>query len=774
MRIFIDGVEAALASRVNLPLYNFSALRGVAGWREGTQVDVDVVATEEIRALFGHYEELYRTQGFNDSYHSARIEQEGVVVYSGVAAIAGVGYRGSKVVYRLRIRVGGAEWADMAALTRLSDTAIEEEWTMSLSDIEESWSSDSVVKMLPLHRDRYVTKADTGLSLPQQMLLPQDYHPFISIKAIIESIAEQSGYELCSNFLQTPLAQKLMLSGAYKRVEAEQAYATMGFKALRTKSTTATASAIGRVDAWVPATGSNLGVVVDTVSPNAVDENGVQCSEAYDVGGCFTFEKSAPTFRPKREINVAFDVYLRYTTDYKILSSTRLRGFDKLYIGNECYVEVGLQNPFRDLRNEVVAGATYRLYIFDYDSANSYMLTGYNGVVTSQISSIEFGQGFSGSTMLYCKVPGQSVYYAYTGDWALYGSYVEPEGRREVEVTVRTPYEHLTPTKPKVFKEIYIYGAEEGMTLTLHSGCSITPIFGGTPGYGDRVTFKDVAAHDISQAELLEAIAHLFNLCIYTHRPSKRLYIEPYDDFFGGDVVDWRDRQQGDDVEIEECVLDSFVATTLGYQPSDGATKRLMEESDAEFGAWSLLSDSYAAKQSVAVRRNPLFAATASMTEAVGVAPSAAVLVVGERDIVEEQEYVTPRVALYHGVEPLPEGEYWPMSYSKSGYPLVAFHSPEKGATLCFEDRDECFGLHSYYDNQLREMAERQRVTLDVRLLPIDYVALFDLDGSGATIRSRFRLQVGENSSLFRLEEIVAYDPERGVARCRFQRLMCD
>jgi hypothetical protein len=165
--------------------------------------------------------------------------------------------------------------------------------------------------------------------------------------------------------------------------------------------------------------------------------------------------------------------------------------------------------------------------------------------------------------------------------------------------------------------------------------------------------------------------------------------------------------------------------------------------------------------------------ATASMQGAIGAAPSATLLTVGERDIVEEQEYINPRIALYHGMETLPDGEYWPMCYAMRNYPLVAFHSAERGESLCFEDRDGCEGLHRYYDRQMLEMASRQRITMDIALRPADYIALFDPDGE-ATIRSQFRLQMGGNTSLFRLEEIVAYDAERGVARCKFQRLISD
>ena len=773
MRVFIDDVEVGVVNEgFRLPLYRFSALRGVEGWREGSEVVLEVRSMNGSGDMFGMSEELHRKSIFNDSYHSARIEVGGVVIFSGVATLLGVKRRGGEVIYRVRVRVGGAEWADNAANTRLSDTAIDLELWMYPRDIRNTWSTPVAVRMLPLHRDSYVQEAETGIQVPQQTLLPHNYHPFISVSAIIDSIANEAGYQICSNFLSSSFAKKLMISGAYKRVEVSEAYASMGFKALRTRTNTAQASIIGRVNASMPVGGSNIGNVVDTVNPNTLDENGNLSIGAYDNGGCFTFENNLPIFRPKREISVAFDVNLHYTTEYRIVSSSRLCGFDTLYFGDECYVDVGLPNHFANRSNEIVPGAGYKLFIFDFDPTKSYYLTGV-GDISAAVTEISFEPGFRGVAKLYVSNSAGDIRLPYTGDWAIYDSYVEERGTREVKITVRTSFSSLSPTSPKRFNELFFSGAEEGMKLTLHAGCSITPIFGGVAGYGEKVTFKDIANHDISQAQLLEAIAHLFNLCIYTHRPSKRIYIEPYDDFFAGGEVDWRDRELDGEVTIEECVADSFLVTRYGYQPSDGATKRLMD-GDSIFGEWNLMGDSFAVKQSVASRLNPLFLATASMRGAIGVAPSAALLAVGNRDIVDDQEYVAPRVALYHGLKPLTGKEYWPMVNSIKQYPLVAFHSPECGETLCFEDRDGCSGLHRFYDNEMQEVAQRQRVTMDIYLPPAEYISLFDPNSSGATIRSRFRLKVGGNSSLFRLDEILAYDGERGVARCRFQRLRCD
>lgn len=159
------------------------------------------------------------------------------------------------------------------------------------------------------------------------------------------------------------------------------------------------------------------------------------------------------------------------------------------------------------------------------------------------------------------------------------------------------------------------------------------------------------------------------------------------------------------------------------------------------------------------------------MSTLVGTAPSASVLVVGDRESVEEVVYIEPRIVLYYGVQKLPVGEYWPAPYDEGSYPLAEFHSVVKGETLCFEDRDGIIGLHRYYDNELRECATCQVLTTDIYLPPEQYASLLDPNSCGANLRSRFRLNVQGSSALFRLDAIEGYDDKRYIVRCRFQRL---
>ena len=772
MELRIDGVKVPLVTdSVELPRYSANTLRSCQAQREGDVMMLGVRATGATAQMFGFAECAHKDKDFNSDYHYGEVLVDGVVLFSGVVSYLSTEQRAGERVYNIKIASGGADWADRAATMKLNEIPINASREVLLSDICKSWTDDNPIKMLPLNRDSYPVADNTGLYEIYRPKLPQDYLPFLSVKALMNNIISgKYGYKVKSEFLDSPFFEKLMMSGAYRGMEADVAYATMGFNALRSTSATASADFMGRVNISLPKQGNNIGAFVDTVSPMTIDENGEACEGAYSNGGCFTFENGEPVFRPKRDIDVAFDLHLSYTTDYKIVSSKWMQGFTRLYVGNGCDVDIALPNPYCDRRESVNLSTLYKLFIFDYDPSASYDLSGV-GVVSGQVSTVQFTSIPTTRVKLFKCNAGSNTYTEFKGDWALYDGYVSERGKQRVEFTLRTPFERCTPTSPRRFDKSYFYGAEEGQQLTLHAGCSITPVFGGTMGYGERMTFEDVANHDVTAQDIVDAIVQMFNLCIYTHRPSHTVYVEPYDDFFGGDVVDWRTKQRDDNSLYRECVVDSFMTTKLGYQPSDGVVSRHYDSGDGEFGEWRYHTDSYATKQSVDSRLNPLFHPIASMPTLVGTAPSASVLVVGDRDSVAEEAYIEPRIVLYYGVQKLPVGEYWPASNEESGYPLAEFHSVEKGETLCFEDRDDIQGLHRYYDNELKECATRQQLTTNIYLPPEQYVSLLDPNSDGANIRSRFRLNIQGSSALFRLDAIEGYDYKRHIVRCRFQRL---
>lgn len=770
----VDGVTMQLRSQdFDMPRYDAEKLHSVAQWRSGVEVKLEVASTPESDAMFRYSFDLHRGEGFNDTLHSAVLEVDGVVLIEGKATLLATRSSDDMRYYLLSIRSGGSDWAEMAAHTQLNDTELDWHIAMTPYDIEQSWSGEQPVRMLPLQRDSYPMPQDSGLWGPQRVLMPTDYYPFISVRELLRSMAHSAGYSIKSRWLDSELVRKLYISGAYREVDGAAAERAMGFKAYRTQTTQATANSSGYVFACNPLSSSNIGPIVDSVDRQAIDEQGVSFADAYNNGNVLSFESGSPLFKPTRNISVAYEYKLRYRTEYRITSPDSLKGFNRIYLGPGCDVELKLENPYVDQSQNIRPNLRYRLFIFDYNSAYEYRLSGF-GTVSGPISDVVFPVNSSHQTALYVRRAGSSIYTIYTGSWALYEGFVEECGERDVELVVRTPYRELTASVPEHFDSVMFYGAEPGQRLTLRSGCSVRPIFSQVAGYGDNVTFADVSHHRFSHQTLIEALTHMFNLCIYSHRESRSVVIEPYDDFFSGDVVDWRDRQLVTGWSIVEGAPECFESVRLAYAGSDGVLERESGVSDKEFGVWERHFEGYGTKQGTDSRRNPLFLPTVSLSGSVGSVPSAEVLTVGDRDAILSSDYIEPRVVLYHGMRALSDDEHWTAFTSSTSYPYAAFHSATEAETLCFEDRDGCEGLHHYYDNELEESAQRGLLRCKIYLPVADYASLFDPNNLTYSIRSRFRLEVEGSSSLYTLRAIEDYDAQRGVATVLFRRTRQD
>ena len=767
-----DRVVPLRRDGVVMPGYDAKDLHSVEAWRNGSEMVVEVASVAESDRAMGFAFDLNRGEEFNAKLHWATISVDGYEAFRGVATLLGVEQEAGERYYRLRLRSGGSDWADSAARTPLNRSNIQVDMRMLPTEIERSWQGDRAVRFLPLRHDSYPKPEVVTAWRRQRALMPHDYHPFISVEHLLRSMAKGSGYSIDSEWLKGDVAKRLMISGAYGQIRGEAAERDMGFKAYRTFDYTAEANNVGCVFATEPKLPSCVGAIVDSVSSEATDSEGNIFADAYN-RGALKFEEGTPCFVPTRELSVAFEYKIRYITDYRIVSSKRLQGFSSVRLGVGCEVDIVMENTYEDMRSKLISGLAHKLYIFDYDEGSSYLLEGF-GKMSAAVTDIVVPSGFSGEARLMVKRPGDEAYTPYDGDWAIYRGYVEPTGRRLVEFEVRSPYRKMNASDEERFNDIAFYGAEPGQQLTLCSGCSVRPLFSGCLGWGDRLGFSDIANHGISQQQLLEAVMHMFNLCIYSHEPSKTIVIEPYDDFYNGGVVDWRHRQLDTGWSMTEGAPTSSQHVRLEYGAGDGVVVRDNELSDSEFGVWLKSFDSYGTKQGVEVRSNPLFRPTISQTGFLNEASSAEVLTVGDRDSVDGGDYVEPRVVLYHGLRELPEGEHWGSNNDTHLYPYASFHSAASGLTLCFEDRDGCEGLHHYHLSEICERAERCELRCDIRLSLNDYFGLFSPTTTSASIRSTFRLSVDGAESLFRLRVIESYDPERGVARCRFGRMLND
>lgn len=789
MELKIDGRHCDLNPQTNLKFgWSAEGLQSVEALRSGISIQITLPATPENDLLLSDAGAPHPTGFFNRAIHRAEITHEEVVLFEGVVRLVESRPHEPERCYHLELRGGAATWAKLAARQRLDALPIRYKELLTPNTIAASWSGEQAVRFLPIAYDDYQAPyASESLRRVEQLLVVDDFYPFLHLKTLLEAVFQQSGYEVESNFMQGEFFDSLYISGAYRTNDNSMRKRRMDFLARRSHETLATADSQGRLFAS-PFVGPNtVGNLVDAFLPNTPDEEGNLLTDCFSTNGCFGIENQEILFRPLSEVRVGFEYHLHYETDYRILSRKRLQGFDSIYLGEGADFRFELGNRFEDRREELMAGYSYRLLIFDYVVGESFrlrlssgevaaILTARSGLVTLSASAA------TGSPTLERLNPATNQWESYNADWALYDGYVEERGKTEVEVILRTAAELLSPTAPKFFRHIYFYGAEEGMSFKLKRGTSLRPSFSSRPAYGEEISWADVAQLPIQQTELLDAVARLFNLCILSDESRKRVWIEPYADFYAsGESVNWSDKLVLGSESFEQSDLNEHEARRYGYHPSDGRVLRLNEQLEDPFGEWIARSPSKAGIEGTKDLRNPLFAPTISENGHFESAPSALILRVGNRDTADgiENFEFTPRIVRYLGLTPLPKGERLGAPAPEGSYPLAAFHLTEEDSTehftLCFENRDGEEGLHRFHDEQ--EMVRNHARDLRVRLYltPDEFEGLHHRSRTGSPgPESRFHFRLGEEDLNGRLVQISAYDPLSGCATLLFHLLPDD
>ena len=783
MELIIDNRTCDLGKQLPvLPGYDLADTADVDACREGRSFKVTLPATPNNDAVARFARDPHAAERFNAQWHTARITADGAQLFAGTARLLSA----SESEYVFELRDGAPRWATQAARSMLQALLIDFRSDLTPTAIRDSWSDETTpVRFFPIHRDEYPNQNDPGDLLPvERMLSVDDYLPFLQIEPLVRAIFGQAGYRIESRFLQSEFFRSLYMSGAYASTDTAAVAARMGFFARRLSAATATASSTGRVYANPSAIYNTVGNFVETATPQSVDADGELLTDLYNNGGSFRIDNGRICFVPTTTVQAGFDYYLRYTTDHRIESRTRLKGFDSIYLGPGAELRFELPNRYVDRRGKLSNNFAYRAIFFNHTEGARYRL-GYtlNGTQslweefeTRTVRAVTPASGTLTDPVLY--VASGSGWVPYTGDWALYDGYVEECGQTTVELRVSTAAERISPASPKFFNQIYFFGAEAGMQLTLHKSCTLQPVFRSGPGYGASISFGDVAHLGIRQSELLHALAHLFNLRFYTDETTRTCYIEPADKLFGaGPEVDWSSRTDFRQPLVRRDIAPEIhERRTWCYRPGDGPVRRLESETGTAFGSWSYDAPSAATLVGEKVLRNPLFAPTVSSTGHLRNAPSALLLQTGDRDdLSQSDETMIPRIVRYAGLHPLPADERWGYPSHANSYPLAAFHfagdATTAGFTLCFEDRDGIEGLNRFYRRQAAREGSLERITLTLRVAPDEYENLFALGVGQADIRSVFRIETGQGVVRATLATIEAYDPDTHAMRCTFDRL---
>lgn len=788
MRLYVDGKSCPTGEIVRVPIdFSIEGMKSPQAACSGRKMEITIPSTAEADAIFGVARDIYAAERFNDYHHTARLESEGVTLFEGTIYLLDTSMASrDNGDYKVRIVEGGKDWAKDASRRELRSSGVPFSMALTPENIRDTWSGEQAVRFLPVLRNRYNTDY-SGISLApkEQVLTTDDYHPFFSVPKLFERIFR--GYEVESDFLQSVEFRQLLFSGQYGSPDTAKQQKLLDFKARRSAAATAVADDTGAVYATAGVDGQHsLGNIVDTANPTAIDAEGRPMLDTFTTGNVFGVDDEGYIrFESAMTANVGFLLHLEYKTDYYIESRTRLRGFDTITTEPAVNVSFPLNNGFKDQREELVAGITYNLCIFDFVPGMLYQLkvvdrnTGaelLRRVIESRYTQVTMPENCNPVATLepmLGEATPQSV------DWALYFGYVAERGATEVVVDIRIPPQSFVAGDKFRFDNITFAGAEPGMEITLSTACSLSPYFTNVPGFGSVIGIADIAHNKMWLIELVEAICQMFNLVIYTDEQTKRVIIEPEEAFYSGKEWEWSSKiDYSRPLRIADLGVDAPHWVEHRYKEGDYASAQYNEQYATEIGCWREGNYVYGALDTTKVVENPLFTTGINKRNVYAFAPSASLLQVG--DSAAEGAIDSPfttHIVRYYGLRSLPEGQVWgPLGEAK--YPLAAFFFEgdefTDGFSLCFEPRDGVVGLSRYFEQHAERVAKRQRLTATLRLSTAEVVSLLSAEGEGATIRDSFRLQLFNESSLYRLESIKEYDPSSQSAECTFIRLMKD
>lgn len=377
IRILIDGIPCDTDTRPAIALdYDASALAVPDSGRTGRSLRLELPATPENRALLGWPSDLHAAAPFNLAPHRGAVYADDALLLEGPVSLRATALGAPGDRYRIEIREGGAAWAETAARTMFNAFPIEYRAYLTPTTVWQSWTDDKPVKFFPVKRDAYpVTNSSVGLQPALRILSPDDYHPFLSVAALVGSLFAAEGYTLKSRFAESAFFRSLYMSGAYPSKDMAGMRRHMDFLARRRTEATAEADAQGRVYASPYMSAHSVGNLVETAHAGDPDPEGNPMTELFNHGNCFRIEQGQILFRPPVEVSVGFRYRLRYVTDYRIRSRQWLEGFDSVYLGDGIDAPGRLLNRFADRRGALQSGRQYRAVVFDHIDGTQYRAT---------------------------------------------------------------------------------------------------------------------------------------------------------------------------------------------------------------------------------------------------------------------------------------------------------------------------------------------------------------------------------------------------------------
>lgn len=277
IRLRIDSVVCDLAAEQPLTLaWSGRTLTDPEAGRSGEALTFELLPTAAAEALFGAGMPPLRRRPVQRRAAPRRgCWPAATPLASGSVRLVETRWHGTEHRYRVELRGGAHAWAEQAAKGWFRELEVAYEGRLLPTEIAAGWSDDSPVKFLPVYRDRYeIENGDAGLRPPERLLSTDDYHPFLSIRALVQALFAKAGYTVESAFMESPWFRSLYMSGAYASHGHPRPAAEDGLSGTAQGRTHDDGQCAGTGVGNPFVTHNTVGNLVDAFSPQEVDETG--------------------------------------------------------------------------------------------------------------------------------------------------------------------------------------------------------------------------------------------------------------------------------------------------------------------------------------------------------------------------------------------------------------------------------------------------------------------------------------------------------------------
>ena len=795
MRLFIDEKKADIDPNTAVSLnfddkeFNIDTMGDHI-----CEIKIKLPMTENNAKIFGYAYDPNEEVLFNNEIHSMSLQKNQATIFAGTLMLNNCTQNGYPKIdngyFNCTLR-RAYSWIHQIKQKMFNEIPIVYNEKFTALTIEKSWENGNIIRFLPVRRDRFHSSRTSNTFVRyEQMIAAHGYHPFIHVRSIIESMINQSGYTLNSEFLNNDLFNSLHISGNYiqKTDTTANMKKNIDFCAARLTNKEALADKYGYVYATPLDPQNSFGAIVETANPNETID-GYKAVGVFNSNNTFSMDGGVPTFDPKAQIDVAFEYNLSFNSEYEIASRKFLCGFDTIKMDDGLEFNYKIPNSFTDHKKTLINGQKYWVKLFgksvtNYNVFIRYTTEGKTNTPNQTETAFKLITTITGThtepITFACseKIVEVEIYsqegIKYSDDWALYNELNPNKGSIDIGLIFRTNFEEIKASKHKLLHDISFGGAKQGMKFTIGRKTSVRPILLPHPGINADINFKEVAAHQIRQVKFLEAITQLFNLRFYTDFVNKIVCIEPRDMIYQQkNIVDWTNK-----VDTQKQIIVAEMGSKLPrevtkiYRDGDGEVAKYNITNRCVYASWKKIFNKYVSNVFSEKEYNTIFTATRSISNEIKSAPSASIIHAGDRarhsTLLDEELNFCPKIVAYVGLVPLKDGEHWGYPSYGDKYPYVTFYDINRDISLRFDD-ENTKGLHKYFDKEYLTEEYSREITINIWLNPHDIEAFADTNNEGANFRSLFIIKIGDEKHRLRIKKIENYNPNSGEStKCTF------